>query len=265
MCIKNIFYLCHLSLIKSPTPFAKLFQEAELFEASTTIKALMDKYGKDKLAIVEQTILKPYILDEYREAKIESPSSPLSHEQFSDLENVEMPNLSSLLADLQSLATGRDTAEEYEEIVEKILTVLFYPSLCNPTKQHKIHGGRKRIDITYSNEAKGGFFYWLSMHYPCPQVFIECKNYGKEVANPEVDQLSGRFSPSRGQVGILICRSIENKKLLLKRCIDTAKDQRGYIIALDDSDISTLINDFIKNNNSQDFLLLRKYWMQLVN
>jgi len=59
-----------------------------------------------------------------------------------------------------------------------------YPSLCNPTKQHKIHGGRKRIDITYSNEAKNGFFAWLSQHYPSSLIFIECKNYTKDIANP---------------------------------------------------------------------------------
>ncbi|MFA0240175.1 MULTISPECIES: hypothetical protein [Vibrio] len=230
-----------------------------------TKKDLMEKYGKDKLAVVEQTILRPHVLDDYREAKIDNPSSPISHEQFSELEQVEKPDVSQLLEQLKALPVGRETAEQYEDIVERILSVILYPSLCNPTKQHRIHDGRKRIDITYVNEAKGGFFYWLSMHYPAPHIFIECKNYGKEVANPEVDQLSGRFSPSRGKVGILICRSIENKELLYKRCVDTAKDQRGFIIALDDSDIITLANEYAGCEGIQDFTLLREYWKQLVD
>ena len=137
--------------------------------------------------------------------------------------------------------------------------------MCNPTKQHKIHEGRKRIDITYINEAKGGFFYWLSMHYSSAHIFIECKNYGKDVVNPEVDQLSGRFSPSRGRVGLLIYRSIKNKELLYRRCVDTAKDDRGYIIALDDSDIETMVNEYLDNDASPEFYLLREYWKKLVD
>lgn len=234
-------------------------------EKRVTKKALQDKYGKDKLAVVEQTLIRPNILDEYREAKAESPSSPLTHEQFSEIEHTEKPQLELLLAELKALRTGRESAEDYENIIEKILSVLFYPSLCNPTKQHNIHNGRKRIDITYVNEAKGGFFYWLSMHYPCPQIFVECKNYGKEVANPEVDQLSGRFSPSRGKVGILICREIQNRELLYKRCQDTAKDQRGFIIPLDDKDVETLINNYIDNEGNQSFDLLHTLWSHLID
>lgn len=230
-----------------------------------TKKVLQEKYGRDKLAVVEQTLIRPNILDEYREAKAESPSSPLTHEQFSEIEQTEKPQLELLLTQLKALHTGREAAEEYENIIERILSVLFYPSLCNPTKQHKIHNGRKRIDITYVNEAKGGFFYWLSRHYPCPQIFVECKNYGKDISNPEVDQLSGRFSPSRGKVGILICREIQDKDLLYKRCQDTAKDQRGYIISLDDKDIDIMINNYIKNEGAQSFDLLHKLWSNLIN
>ncbi|WP_283598638.1 hypothetical protein [Photobacterium phosphoreum] len=234
-------------------------------EKRVTKKALIEKYGKDKLSVVEQTIHRRYILDEYREAKATSPSSPLTHEQFSEIENTEKPELLSLLAQLKALPTGKIAAEEYEILIEKILSVILYPSLCSPKKQHKIHGGRKRIDITYVNEAKGGFFYWLSMHYACPQIFVECKNYGKEVANPEVDQLSGRFSPSRGVVGILICRDIQNKKHLYRRCTDTAKDQRGYIIPLDDGDLEKLIQEYINSDGEQTFDFLRTLWSILID
>ncbi|MEF3083659.1 hypothetical protein V3391_15690 [Luteimonas sp. SMYT11W] len=70
---------------------------------------------------------------------------------------------------------------------------------------------------------------------------LNAKNYGKEIGNPEVDQLAGRFSPSRGKLGILVVRSVENKALLLKRCKDTANDQRGFILVLDDADLAELI------------------------
>ena len=140
-----------------------------------------------------------------------------------------------------------------------------YPSLCYPTKQHNIHEGRKRIDITYTNEARNGFFSWLSLHYPSAIIFVECKNYGKEVANPEIDQLSGRFSPSRGKVGILTCRQIQDKKRLIQRCIDTAKDSRGYIIPLDDQDIIDLIKERQSNPESNDYRFFRALFNKLIN
>jgi hypothetical protein len=136
---------------------------------------------------------------------------------------------------------GQEHATAYEKAVEGLLTALFYPDLTNPRVQDKIHNGRKRIDVTYTNMATAGFFEWLSKHYPSASIFVECKNYGKDVANPEIDQLSGRFSPSRGRVGFLICRQFENKSLFQQRCIDTANDDRGFIIPLDDSDLAALV------------------------
>jgi hypothetical protein len=229
-----------------------------------TKKALMEKYGNDKLAVVEQTKVRPQILQEYKEHKFNTPSSPLTQEQFSEVEGIELPDLDSLVKELKVLDTGRDTAGQYEDLVEKILSVIFFPSLCNPIKQHNIHDGRKRIDITYTNEAQSGFFYWLSLHYPCPLIFIECKNYGKEVANPEIDQLAGRFSPSRGQVGILICRSIDDKDRLYQRCVDTAKDGRGYMLVLDDEKIIEMVEAYKLNSENLSFGILKDLWVRLI-
>lgn len=142
---------------------------------------------------------------------------------------------------------------------------MFYPSLCSPTKQHKIHSGRKRIDITYNNEASAGFFAWLAQHYPSPFIFVECKNYGKEVGNPEVDQIAGRFSPSRGVVGLLVCRSVDNPRLLEQRCIDTAKDQRGYVLVLSDDDIIALMEAAKTGVLAQAFPLLMRKFRKLVD
>lgn len=229
-----------------------------------TKKSLMEKYGADKLAIVQQTLKHPQILKGYRQAKRKNPPKPLTHEDFAEIEAIDAPKWDELLADLASIPTGNEKASTYEDVIERLLTSLFYPSLCNPVKQHEIHGGRKRIDITYVNVARAGFFGWLSQHYPAAHIFIECKNYGKEVGNPEIDQLSGRFSPSRGQVGILVCRKIVDLKTLMKRCRDTADDHRGFILPLDDDAVKKIIDGYAKGNDSQPFPLLRELFNQLV-
>ena len=225
-----------------------------------TKKALKETYGSGKLSVVEQTIKHPDVLAQYKDTKDNNVIPPLIHEELST-----PPNWESLAEQLRNLPTGRENATDYENLIENILSAIFYPSLCNPTKQHEIHNGRKRIDLTYTNEANISFFAWLRLHYPSAFIFIECKNYGAEVGNPELDQLSGRFSPSRGQFGILVCRSVENLERLNQRCIDTANDQRGYIIILTDEDILELIENAHEGRRSHTFPLLRTKFGPLIN
>lgn len=202
---------------------------------------LYNLYGADKLASAKLTGEHPSALTRYREEKRNSPSHPLDHIAFAKLENIPTPNFSALLEDVIKLTPGNKDAPAYESAIEKLLTALLYPSLSFPVKQDKIHEGRKRIDITYVNTATEGFFHWVSHNHSASHVFIECKNYGREIGNPEVDQLAGRFSPSRGRLGILVIRSVADRNTLHKRCMDTAKDDRGFILVLDDEDLKTLV------------------------
>lgn len=78
-------------------------------------------------------------------------------------------------------------------------------------------------------------------HIKCPYVFVECKNYTKDIKNPEFDQMLGRFSDKRGNFGIIICRKIDDKEDMLKRCKDVVNDRRGLILVLDDDDIVNLL------------------------
>lgn len=217
---------------------------------------LMAKYGSDKESIVEQTLLRPDVLQRYAKAKAEEPYLPLDHEQIAGVQESPLPNWPELLEDVISVVPGNEGAAAYERAIEALLSALFYPDLTNPIPQHSIHNGRKRIDITYTNVAAGGFFRWLSQHYPAPFIYIECKKYSKDVANEELDQISGRFSPSRGRVGFIVSREFRNKALFLKRCRDTAKDDRGFVIALDDDDLRELVQHRADAVGYQDWPLL---------
>jgi phage pi2 protein 07 len=195
-----------------------------------TKKDLIIKYGQGKNVIVKQTKLHPEILKDYRLFKQNSVRQPLTHEELAEIQG-ESPDWVRLLSNLQNIDPSDKESKKYEKAIQKLLCALFYPNLTNPRWQYKIHEGRKRIDITFTNMLSGsGFFTWLGQHYSAPHVFVECKNYGTEVANPELDQLTGRFSPSRGLFGILVCR-----------CRDTALDGRGYVIPLDDGDLKRLV------------------------
>lgn len=211
-----------------------------------TKTALIEKYGSSKSVIVEQTLRHPDALRRYRDAKDAERTPrrpPLDHSAIAEAEGTPSPDWEGLLSALTSIPPGRQHFAAYEKATESLLTALFYPSLVNPVVQQKLHQGRKRIDISYTNAAFGEFFGWIAAHYPAAHVFVECKNYGGDPANPELDQLAGRFSPSRGRVGMLVCRSFTEKELFLQRCRDTALDDRGFIIALDDGDLAALVRE----------------------
>jgi hypothetical protein len=229
-----------------------------------TKKDLIEKYGSTKHDIVEQTRRFPEVLDRYRRDKRRNYSPPLDHLTLAASENTPGPEWDRLINDLRAVPPGRNDAAGYEKAVESLMTALFYPSLTNPHVQTEIHEGRKRIDITYTNAATRGFFYWLSLHYPSAHIFVECKNYAGDPGNPALDQLSGRFSPARGRVGILVCRTFQDKGLFLQRCRDTANDDRGFVIALDDEDFSALIEEQRRIGDQHEFSLLRQRFERLL-
>ena len=228
---------------------------------------LIEKYGGDKKAVIAQTLKHPDVLDEYRRDRGKRPFLPLSHEDLENVEGGKPTDWDALLDAVTSLGTGAAHAGAYEKAIEALLTALFYPDLVHPVYQHEIHQGRKRIDIKYTNMGGAGFFEWLSKHYTAPQIFVECKNYGGEVANPELDQLSGRFGRSRGNVGVLVCRQFDNKARFEQRCRDTALDDRGYIIALDDADLKALVEarKIADEASYREYPLLRQRFGALVS
>ena len=188
----------------------------------------------------------------------------MTHEEFAEVELTEEPDWDELLQRVLAVAPGTAGATDHENAIEVLLSALFYPALLHPYKQHPIHQGRKRVDITYSNAATSGFFHWIGQHYPSALLFIECKNYGSDIGNPELDQISGRFSPNRGKVGLLVCRSLEDPNLMLARCRDTAADQRGFVIVLDDNRLAQLVAEKKAHPSGIEFPLLRQLFLALV-
>lgn len=95
---------------------------------------------------------------------------------------------------------------------------------------------------------------------PSQFIHVECKNYSKDVANPELDQLSGRFSPNRGRFGLMLCRTIDDMERLLSRCADTYSDDRGLIMPLVDDDLIYLMNEIkVDRRESIDNFLMERY------
>jgi len=211
-----------------------------------TKKSVIDyEAPPDKEYLASFTEKHPEVFKDFR-AKTVSQLASLSN---TDLSKESLNEVIDYLIDkIGKIAVGNASASVFHRTMVGVLELLFYPDLIAPQIEREIHDGRKRIDITFDNAAQNGFFFLLHQKHgiPCPYIFVECKNYGAEVANPELDQLAGRFSPNSGKFGLLVCRKMDDLGLFIKRCADTYKDDRGAIVPLMDSDIIQALVDLRK-------------------
>ena len=203
-------------------------------------KDLRGKYPCTKDFLYRFSKDHPTVLASYRQdlARLEQ-SGPLDAIELED----EPAIAEALAAVLDSIPPGSEAAGTYHNLLVGLVEFLFYPNLVNPKKETEIHQGRKRIDILMENGARQGIFHRAHdiRKLPCAFVAIECKNYSTEVANPEIDQLAGRFSVNRGKLGLLFCRNFENRAVFVERCKDTLRDDRGLILPLDDVTVHRLL------------------------
>lgn len=224
---------------------SSLVKERKNGEKYVLKKDLKEEYGFDKKTFLQKfTKEHPEIYDHFKvQAKDKVKSIDDSELIENHYDEVYIGLIDSLISKFKTIPSGKKDANDYHNLIIGTMTFLFYPDLINPVKEQPLHDGRKRIDITYDNASKEGFFYTLSNNkkIPCSYVFVECKNYTGEVLNPEFDQLNGRFSVNNGQFGFLVFRKTENEAAIIKRCQDFYTDMRSLIIPIMDKDFIKML------------------------
>ena len=121
---------------------------------------------------------------------------------------------STLISRLDEINPGKEDATRYHQLIAQVLSCMFSPYLSGMRIEREINEGRKRIDLCFDNSANEGFFHDLKLAHQskCPVIFVECKNYVSDPANPELDQLQGRFGRQRGEFGLLVCRTLSTAR-----------------------------------------------------
>ncbi len=205
-----------------------------------TKESIKNEYRMDKDFLARFSANHPEVLVRYKNLLNIPPEVKLD-ELIEDFDDVVFAR--ELINELARIDRGDAHATRYHRFVVGVLEFIFYPFLTMPEKEYEIHQGRKRIDIAYTNNANFGFFTAMLAHprVACRKLVVECKNYSKDCANPELDQIAGRFSPLRGRLGFLFGRSFDNRARFVERCKDTARDDRGVILPFVDDDIIEML------------------------
>ena len=222
-------------------------------------KDVKDRHPKSKPALAAFAEQHPEVLEQYK--RLAGAKGALD---FQDMvpDFDEQEYALALANELKEIQPGNESANLYHKYCIGVLTFLFFPDIINPCKEREIDQGRKRIDISYKNAARNGFF---DMALRSPQlraieVPVECKNYRQDIANPELDQLTGRFSHVRGFLGLLCCRSFDDKARFINRCKDAAAHRGQYVIVFDDVDFQTMLHNVeIGLREENDRFLRRKF------
>lgn len=210
---------------------------------------IKEKYPFSTKFIYDFAKNNPNVLNKYK-SHVRSKSEILK-DQYIEYQQ-EKPQLfdsKSMINKLNSIEPGRDSADDYHHHILGIINSVFTDRIRRPVKETSLDEGRKRIDITYDNGRKGFFSNLTDLHkIKCPYIIVECKNYGKDIKNPEFDQINGRFGDSRGRFGFIACRTISDKKELLQRQKYYLTNSNNYILVLTDEDFITLLQ-FRKEND----------------
>jgi hypothetical protein len=206
-----------------------------------TKDSLKAHYRIDKEFLARFAVEHPQVLANYKLA-LEIPAEVSTDELVEGFDEAVFAE--QLALELGRIDRGSAHADRYHKFCVGLLEFLFFPSLIMPEKEYEIHEGRKRIDMVYTNNAEIGFFAGMLAHprVGCRKLIVECKNYSKDCANPELDQIAGRFSPLRGRLGFLMGRSFDDRNRFVERCRDTARDDRGIILPLEDRDLVEMLN-----------------------
>lgn len=249
--------------------FVRLVQRKKVTYMKLRLGDLDKRLGTSKPSVSRNSEQFPRAMTNYRVAKLKEVNSPIGSDEFSIQTDTPRTNLRELYEEITAIATGRPGANSYHRAIAKLLTALFHGSLGNENIEADLHSGLKRIDIRYDNVAAEGLFRWFGLHYHAATVVVKCKNYDHDLHNPELDQIAMRLSPDRGQIGLLVGRAFDNKDRFLQRCVTAARDGHGYVIALDDGDLLSLVEEaerlrFADGDVRLAYPLIRQRFDQLV-
>lgn len=134
--------------------------------------------------------------------------------------------LDELAEDLGSLPVGAGHAEEFEELVGRVIQLCFSRSLGNVEPKSRSVDGRVIRDWVAGNRAVSGFWETIRTRYGATQVIWECKNYAKLGA--EDFQQMAYTSTSRVDGSASSCSEGASRRRTTSTCGASRRTRMGW-------------------------------------
>jgi len=163
------------------------------------------------------------------------------------------------LSIVRKLPTGKDESSDrvYEEAIAELLPSLLYPYLDFAAVQSRTDSGAIVRDIIFYNGQGDPFLAEVANDFGSRQIVFELKNV-KEVSRDHVNQLNRYMTDDLGKFGVLVTRS-PLTKARMRSTVDLWSGQRRCIVALDDSDISQMVEVFESKQRHPLDVVKKKY------
>jgi hypothetical protein len=181
------------------------------------------------------------VVDAYIEIKERSFEDCQNDPLFSQ---IPITSAKRKLALIRKIPTGKDdnADKKFEDAIGQLLPSLLYPKLDFAKEQARTDSGVTIRDLIFYNTATNAFLDDMYRTYGSRQITIEIKNVAA-VERLHVDQLNRYLADELGRFGIFVCRN-PLRSAEIKRTIDLWSGQRKAIVAIDDQDISQMVELF---------------------
>ncbi len=124
---------------------------------------------------------------------------------------------------LQEIEPGRNHAADYHRTSMSILELVFYPDVVSPKKEKEIHQGGSVSTSRWKMRPKRAFSFG-SPHHSSDSEFLYLHRMQELLHRCRQSRswtsLLAASTSTKGQVGLMLCRSVNDMPLLLQRCAD---------------------------------------------
>lgn len=163
----------------------------------------------------------------------------------------------ALGATLSEMDPGKAKAYAFEDIITVITEYVFRNHFTSSSfrKQFEIHEKHKRIDIKADWRSNSSLKTVVTVDNNLKSSFvpIECKNYSEPLSNDEFGQMVDRCDKRHRHFGIITCRKVVDRNLIIKQCKYRYDAHEYLIIVLDDSDLQKLL---LYSDESKDDMIV---------